>query len=113
MRDDMSLGDLAFFYQSNCDTPGIVGIMEITKLAYPDPLQFQEGHKYFDPKSSPDNPRWLNVDVTLVKKIPLIELKTLRLFSELEEMMILRKGNRLSITPITKNEWLFINNIKN
>ena len=113
MRDDMSLGDLAFFYQSNCDIPGIVGIMEITKLAYPDPLQFQEGHKYFDPKSSPDNPRWLNVDVTLVKKIPLIELKTLRLFSELEEMMILRKGNRLSITPITKNEWLFINNIKN
>jgi predicted RNA-binding protein with PUA-like domain len=76
-------------------------------------LQFQEGHKYFDPKSSPDNPRWLNVDVTLVKKIPLIGLKTLRLFSELEEMMILRKGNRLSITPITKNEWLFINNIKN
>lgn len=113
MRDDMSLGDLAFFYQSNCDLPGIVGIMEITKLAYPDPLQFQEGNKYFDPKSSPDNPRWLNVDVTLVKKIPLIGLKTLRLFSELEEMMILRKGNRLSITPITKNEWLFINNIKN
>ena len=101
MRDDMSLGDLAFFYQSNCDTPGIVGIMEITKLAYPDPLQFQKGHKYFDPKSSPDNPRWLNVDVTL------------RLFSEIEEMIILRKGNRLSITPITKNEWLFINNIKN
>lgn len=113
MRDDMSLGDLAFFYQSNCDTPGIVGIMEITKLAYPDPLQFQEGNKYFDPKSSPNNPTWLNVDVTLVKKIPLIELKTLRLFSELEEMMILRKGNRLSITPITKDEWLFINNIKN
>lgn len=112
MRDDMALGDLAFFYQSNCDTPGIVGIMEITKLAYPDPLQFQEGNKYFDPKSSPDNPRWLNVDVTLVKKLPLIELKTLRLFSELEEMMILRKGNRLSITPITKDEWLFINNIK-
>jgi predicted RNA-binding protein with PUA-like domain len=112
MRDDMSLGDLAFFYQSNCDTPGIVGIMEITKLAYPDPLQFQEGNKYFDPKSSPNNPRWLNVDVTLVRKLPLIELKTLRLFSELEEMMILRKGNRLSITPITKDEWLFINNIK-
>ena len=83
MRDDMSLGDLAFFYQSNCDLPGIVGIMEITKLAYPDPLQFQEGNKYFDPKSSPDNPRWLNVDVTLVKKIPLIELKTLRLFLSL------------------------------
>ena len=112
MRDDMSLGDQAFFYQSNCDTPGIVGIMEISKLAYPDPLQFIEGHKYFDPTSSPENPRWLNVDVTLVKKIPLIELKKLRMHQELEEMMILRKGNRLSISPISKQEWLFINDIK-
>jgi predicted RNA-binding protein with PUA-like domain len=111
MRDDMTLGDLAFFYQSNCDTPGIVGIMEITKLAYPDPLQFIQDNKYYDPKSSPENPRWLNVDVTLVKKISLIELKFLRNYSELEEMMILRKGNRLSITPVTKNEWLFINSL--
>ena len=111
MRDDMSLGDLAFFYQSNCDTPGIVGIMEVTKLAYPDPLQFIQGHKYFDAKSSPANPRWLNVDVTLVKKVRLIGLKKLRTYTELEEMMILRKGNRLSITPLTKKEWLFINNI--
>jgi len=109
MRDDMSLGDLAFFYQSNCDTPGIVGIMKISKLAYPDPLQFIEGHKYFDPKSSIDKPRWLNVDVTLVKKVPLIELKHLREFSELESMLILRKGNRLSITPVSENEWEFIN----
>ena len=113
MRDDMSLGDQAFFYQSNCESPGIVGIMEITRLAYPDPLQFIKNNKYYDPKSSPENPRWLNVDVTLVKKLPLIELKKLRDFSELKDMMILRKGNRLSITPITKNEWLFINNIKN
>ena len=111
MRDDMTLGDLAFFYQSNCDTPGIVGIMEITKLAYPDPLQFMQDNKYYDPKSSPENPRWLNVDVTLIKKISLIELKFLRNYSELEEMMILRKGNRLSITPVTKNEWLFINSL--
>ena len=109
MRDDMSLGDLAFFYQSNCDTPGIVGIMEITKLAYPDPLQFLKGNKYYDPKSSPDNPRWLNVDITLVKKLPLIELKKLRNYSELKDMMILRKGNRLSITPVSQKEWLFIN----
>ena len=113
MRDDMSLGDQAFFYQSNCESPGIVGIMEITRLAYPDPLQFIKNNKYYDPKSSPENPRWLNVDVTLVKKLPLIELKKLRDFSELKDMMILRKGNRLSITPITKNEWLVINNIKN
>tara|TARA_B110000003_G_scaffold38889_1_gene35618 strand:- start:127 stop:573 length:447 start_codon:yes stop_codon:yes gene_type:complete len=111
MRDDMSLGDLAFFYQSNCESPGIVGIMEITKLAYPDPLQFLKGNKYYDSKSTKENPRWLNVDVTLVKKLPLIELKKLRNFSELKDMMILRKGNRLSITPVSQNEWKFINTI--
>ena len=111
MRDDMSLGDLAFFYQSNCELPGIVGIMEITKLAYPDPLQFLKDNKYYDPKSSPENPRWLNVDVTLVKKLKLIELRKLRNYSELKEMMILRKGNRLSITPVSQSEWSFINTI--
>ena len=111
MRDDMSLGDLAFFYQSNCELPGIVGIMKITKLAYPDPLQFVKGNKYYDSKSTKENPRWLNVDVTLVKKLPLIELKKLRNFSELKDMMILRKGNRLSITPVSQNEWKFINTI--
>ena len=111
MRDDMSLCDLAFFYQSNCDSPGIVGIMQITKLAYPDPLQFLKDNKYYDPKSTPENPRWLNVDVTLVKKLPLIELKKLRNYSELNDMMILRKGNRLSITPVTHDEWSLINSI--
>ena len=111
MRDDMSLGDQAFFYQSNCKIPGIVGIMKITKLAYPDPLQFLETSKYYDPKSTPENPRWLNVDVTLVKKLPLIELKKLRNYSELKDMMILRKGNRLSITPVTHDEWALINKI--
>ena len=107
----MSLGDLAFFYQSNCDTPGIVGIMEITKLAYPDPEQFLKDNKYYDPKSTPENPRWLNVDVTLVKTLLLIELKKLRNYSELKDMMILRKGNRLSITPVTQDEWSLINKI--
>ena len=68
MRDDMSLGDQAFFYHSNCKAPGIVGIMEVSRLAYPDRLQHIKGHKYYDPKSSPDNPRWLNVDVKFVKK---------------------------------------------
>ena len=111
MRDDMSLGDQAFFYQSNCESPGIVGIMEITKLAYPDPLQFLKDNKYYDPKSTQENPRWLNVNVTLVKKLPLIELKKLKNYSELKDMMILRKGNRLSITPVSQNEWKFINTI--
>jgi len=111
MRDDMSLGDQAFFYQSNCKIPGIVGIMKITKLAYPDPLQFLETSKYYDPKSTLENPRWLNVDVTLVKKLPLIELAKLRSHSKLKDMMILRKGNRLSITPVTNDEWSLINEI--
>ena len=111
MRDDMSLGDQAFFYQSNCDTPGIIGIMEITRLAYPDPLQFLADNKYYDPKSTPENPRWLNVDVTLLKKLKLIELSELRNYSELKDMIILRKGNRLSITPVSQKEWSFINTI--
>jgi predicted RNA-binding protein with PUA-like domain len=85
--------------------------MEITKLAYPDPLQFIEDNKYYDPKSTPENPKWLNVDVTLVEKLKLIELKKLRNYPELKDMMILRKGNRLSITPVSQNEWSFINTI--
>ena len=109
MRDEMSLGDLAFFYNSNCKNPGIVGVMKITKLAYPDQLQFQKNHKYFDPKSNNENPRWLCVDVTFIKKTPLLELQALRNYSELKSMKILQKCNRLSITPVTKNEWDFIN----
>lgn len=113
MRDEMRLGDLAFFYHSNCKEPGIVGIMEVTKMAYPDKLQFISGHKYHDPKSDPNNPRWVNVDVSFVKKIPLISLNSLRTFKELETMKILQKGNRLSITPLTEFEWDFINTINN
>lgn len=111
MRDEMKLGDLAFFYHSNCKEPGIVGIMEVTKMAYPDKLQFISGHKYHDPKSDPNNPRWVNVDVSFVKKIPLISLNSLRTFKELEAMKILQRGNRLSITPLTEFEWDFINTI--
>lgn len=113
MRDEMKLGDLAFFYHSNCKEPGIVGIMEVSKMAYPDKLQFISGHKYHDPKSDPNNPRWVNVDVSFVKKIPLISLNSLRTFKELETMKILQRGNRLSITPLTEFEWDFINTINN
>ena len=108
MRDDMSLGDLAFFYHSNCKTPGIVGIMTVSKLAYPDRLQFIKDHKYFDSKSPPDNPRWLNVDVKFVKKTKLLELKDIRNYAELKDMRILQRGNRLSITPVSPEEWHFI-----
>ena len=113
MRDDMSLGDQAFFYHSNCKTPGIVGIMEVCKLAYPDKLQFIKNHKYFDPKSDPEKPRWLNVDVKFVKKTRLLELQDIRTYNELKNMKILQRGNRLSITPIASEEWDFINQLLN
>jgi predicted RNA-binding protein with PUA-like domain len=108
MRDQMKLGDLAFFYHSNCAEPGIVGIVEVSKLAYPDRLQFIEGHKYYDPKSTPENTRWVNVDVKLVRKTRLLSLKELRTYPELETMRILQRGNRLSITPVDPREWVFI-----
>ena len=113
MRDDMSLGDQAFFYHSNCKTPGIVGIMEVCKLAYPDKLQFIKNHKYFDPKSDPENPRWLSVDVKFVKKTKLLGLQDIRTYNELKNMKILQRGNRLSITPVTPEEWNFINQLLN
>ena len=112
MRDAMELGDLAFFYHSNCKVPGIVGVMKVSQLAYPDKLQFIKGHKYFDQKSSPDNPRWVNVDVQFVKRLPLVSLQELKTYSELGEMKILQRGNRLSITPLSKYEWDFINKIQ-
>lgn len=108
MRDQMKLGDLAFFYHSNCDVPGIAGIVEISKLAYPDRLQFIEGHKYYDPKSTSENPRWVNVDVKLVRKTQLLSLQELRTYPELSTMRILQRGNRLSITPVDPREWQFI-----
>lgn len=108
MRDQMKLGDQAFFYHSNCDVPGIAGIVEVSKLAYPDRTQFDPKHKYFDPKSTPENPRWMNVDVKLVRKTRLVSLKELRSHPELANMRILQKGNRLSITPVDPREWEFI-----
>jgi predicted RNA-binding protein with PUA-like domain len=108
MRDQMKVGDGVFFYHSNCDVPGIAGIAEVSKLAYPDRLQFIQGHKYYDPKSTPENPRWLNVDVKLVRKTRFLRLKELRECPELANMRILQRGNRLSITPVDPKEWAFI-----
>ena len=108
MRDQMKLGDQAFFYHSNCDVPGIAGIVEISKLAYPDRMQFDPKHKYFDPKSTLENPRWMNVDVKLVRKTRLLSLQELRSYPELAHMRTLQKGNRLSITPVDPREWEFI-----
>jgi predicted RNA-binding protein with PUA-like domain len=108
MRDQMHVGDQAFFYHSSCDEPGIAGIAEVCRLAYPDDTQFDPKSHYFDPKSTAENPRWLNVDVKLVRKTRLVSLKELREHAELANMRVLQRGNRLSITPVDPKEWRFI-----
>jgi predicted RNA-binding protein with PUA-like domain len=105
MRDDMRVGDRAFFYHSSCPEPGIAGIVEISRLAYPDATQFDPKSDYYDPKSTREAPRWQNVDVKLVRRTPLVTLPMLRDAKGLEDMVVLRKGNRLSITPVTASEW--------
>jgi predicted RNA-binding protein with PUA-like domain len=108
MRDEMRVGDLAFFYHSSCPEPGIAGIVEIATPAYPDPTQFDRKSEYFDPKSERDHPRWMLVDVRLVEKTRLVKLAELRAAPELGGMRILQRGNRLSITPVTPSEWRYI-----
>ena len=108
MRDQMKVGDKVFFYHSNCAEPGIVGICTVSKLAYPDATQFDPKHKYFDPKATPEHPRWFNVDVKLVKKTRLLSIKEMREHPQLANMRTLQKGNRLSITPVDPKEWEFI-----
>jgi len=108
MRDQMKVGDLGFFYHSSCPEPGIAGIVRVSKAAYPDASQFDRRSPYFDPKVKPAAPRWLNVDVTLVKKTRLIALAELRATPELSTMRVLQRGNRLSITPVTPQEWAIV-----
>lgn len=114
MRDGMKKGDRAFFYHSSCDEPGIAGIIEIAREAYPDHTQFDPDEKYFDPKSDPDNPRWYMVDVKFVRRlkrtIPLRELKSCK---TLADMKLVQKGVRLSIMPVTKRQWDFILKLEN
>ena len=108
MRDQMRLGDKVFFYHSNCAEPGIVGLAEVAQLAYPDQTQFDAKSKYYDAKATPENPRWVNVDVRVTKKTRLVGLAELRAHSELDKLRILQRGNRLSITPLDPAEWNFI-----
>jgi len=108
MRDQMRVGDRAFFYHSSCPEPGIAGVAEVTAQAYPDATQFDRKSPYFDPKAMRDAPRWFNVDVTFVEKLRLISLAELRSHPELERMRILQRGNRLSITPVDPAEWAFV-----
>jgi predicted RNA-binding protein with PUA-like domain len=105
MRDDMALGDQVLFYHSSCPEPGICGIAAVSRLAYPDATQFDPRSPYYDPKSTHEDPRWLHVDVKLLRKTRLIGLAELRKHKALANMVILRRGNRLSITPVTPAEW--------
>jgi predicted RNA-binding protein with PUA-like domain len=102
---DMKLGELALFYHSSCPEPGIAGIVEISRLAHPDVTQFDPKSDYYDAKSKRDDPRWWNVDVKLVEKTRLVPLAEMRDAPGLATMITLRKGNRLSITPVTPEEW--------
>ena len=109
MRDAMQVGDQVFFYHSNCEVPGIVGIMQIARAGYPDPTAFDPKHRYYDPKSDPDNPRWYLVDVQLERRFTeTIALSELRRHARLAKMTILQKGNRLSVTPVTPAQWKYI-----
>lgn len=109
MRDQMKKGDLVFFYHSNCKEPGIVGIMKIAKESYPDFTSWNPDSKYFDPKSTEDNPRWFMVDVKHVRTFKrTITLSELKQHPELADLPLLRKGNRLSINPVTEEQWNFI-----
>lgn len=109
MRDQMQIGDQIFFYHSNCDVPGITGIAEVATSGYPDKTAFDPAAKYFDPKSDPNNPRWYRVDVKFVRELNrTISLQELREHPELENMPLVRKGNRLSVMPVTEQEWQYI-----
>jgi predicted RNA-binding protein with PUA-like domain len=106
MRDDMRAGDLVLFYHSNCEEPGVVGIAEVTREAYPDHTSWDASSEYFDPTSTPDTPRWFMVDVTWKKAFRrTVTLREMRDVPELRNMKILQRRNRLSITPVTPEEF--------
>ena len=108
MRDQMRIGDGVLFYHSSCEVPGIAGLAEVASAPYPDASQFDKKSPYYDPQSKKDEPRWLNVDVRALKKTRLIPLSEIREHKALAKMVLLRPGNRLSITPVTAAEWRFI-----
>ncbi len=105
MRDGMQVGDGVLFYHSSCAEPGIVGIARVASTSRPDPTQFDPASPYFDAASKPEAPRWLLVDVQVLRKIPTITLPQLRARPELAELIVLKKGNRLSITPVEEQHW--------
>jgi predicted RNA-binding protein with PUA-like domain len=115
LRDEMKKGDLAFFYHSSCEVPGIAGVVKIVRDGYPDPTAFDRSNDHYDPDSDRAAPRWFMVDVKLERKFPrIITLEELRAHArgKLASMIVLKRGNRLSITPVTKSEWDFIETLE-
>ena len=108
MLNEMQLGDGVLFYHSSCPEPGIAGLAEVASAPYPDPTQFDRKSEYYDPAAKREKPRWYNVDVRALKKLRLIPLAALRGAKPLQNMVTLRPGNRLSITPVTEAEWKYI-----
>lgn len=108
MRDAMKVGDGVLFYHSGCAQPGIVGIAEVASSAYPDPTQFDPASHYHDPKATPQEPRWQMVDVRVLRKTRLLPLAEMRADPALAELMMLRRGSRLSITPVAPSDWRHI-----
>jgi predicted RNA-binding protein with PUA-like domain len=114
LKNDMKVGDLAFFYHSSCEVPGIAGVMKVVREGYPDKTAFDPKNDHYDAQSNPDKPRWYVVDVKLEKKFDrIVSLEELRSHAsgKLKDMIVLKRGNRLSITPVTKGEWDFITSL--
>ena len=105
MRDNMRVGDGVLFYHSSCAEPGVAGIAEVVSSAYPDDTQFDAASKYFDPKATVENPRWMMVDIKALRKTRLLGLPEMRACEALSDMVVLKKGSRLSINPVTAAEW--------
>jgi len=106
LRDSMKVGDRVLFYASNTEATGVVGIAEVARDGYPDHFAFDETHHYYDPKSKPESPTWFMVDLKFVAKFPIVVgLATLRTTPGLEKMVVLQKGSRLSVQPVTKEEF--------
>ncbi len=108
MRDAMRPGDGVLFWHSGCEPPGIAGLAEVASAPYPDPTQFDAASPYFDPAAKRDAPRWVLVDVRAIRRTPYLTPAMLRRHPELAGMQVLRRGNRLSITPVTPAEWAFV-----
>ena len=109
MRDEMSVGDLILFYHSSCEIPGVAGIAKVSSKPYPDSTQFEAKSEYYDPKSTKETPRWFLVDVTFEQDLDHhVSLEELKKHKKLEEMRLLQRGNRLSILPVTREEFEFI-----